>query len=113
MIGLFSSLTLLLLLTAAPPQDNPGRQLLGVCSGVDGPLTLHARAQRGAGSAPMQQWTLTLVTLLYLGAIPISYHHFQQKLQEPAPQASADAEAVPLSGESRPIGELPAGETKH
>ncbi len=57
--------------------------------------------------------TLTLVTLLYLAAIPISYHRFQQKMQEPAPQASAGAEAVRLPGESRPVDDLPAGETKH
>jgi CDP-diacylglycerol---serine O-phosphatidyltransferase len=57
--------------------------------------------------------TLTLVTLLYLGAIPISYRRFEQKMQEPAPQAAAGAEAVRLPGESRPVDDLPAGETKH
>ena len=57
--------------------------------------------------------TLTLVTLLYLGAIPISYHRFLYKLQEPAPKSTADAEAVRLPGESPPVDELPAGETKH
>ena len=58
--------------------------------------------------------TLTLVTLLYLAAIPISYRRFQQKLQEPAPQPSAAAEeAVPAAGDDAPIAHLPAGETKH
>jgi len=57
--------------------------------------------------------TLTLVTLLYLGAIPISYRRFEQKMQEPAPQAAAGADAVRLPGESRPVDDLPAGETKH
>ena len=57
--------------------------------------------------------TLTLVTLLYLGTIPISYNRFQQKLQEPAPQATADVAAVRLPGESHPVDDLPAGETKH
>ena len=57
--------------------------------------------------------TLTLVTLLYLAAIPISYSRFQQKLQEPAPQPTADVAAVRLPGESRPADDLPAGETKH
>ncbi len=57
--------------------------------------------------------TLTLVTLLYLGTIPISYNRFQQKLQEPAPQATADVAAVRLPGESHAVDDLPAGETKH
>jgi CDP-diacylglycerol--serine O-phosphatidyltransferase len=57
--------------------------------------------------------TLTLVTLLYLAAIPISYRRFQQKLQEPAPQPSAEAEGLRLPGETRPVDDLPAGETKH
>jgi CDP-diacylglycerol---serine O-phosphatidyltransferase len=57
--------------------------------------------------------TLTLVTLLYLGAIPLSYRRFEEKLREPAPQPTAGAEAVRLPGASRPIDDLPAGETKH
>jgi CDP-diacylglycerol--serine O-phosphatidyltransferase len=57
--------------------------------------------------------TLTLVTLLYLGAIPISYRRFEQKMQEPAPQASASEEAVRVPGDGGPIGEIPVGETKH
>ena len=56
--------------------------------------------------------TLTLVTLLYLAAIPISYRRYQMKLQEPVPQPTAGAEALHLSGETS-IDDLPAGETKH
>jgi len=52
--------------------------------------------------------TLTLGTLLYLAAIPVSYRRFQQKLQEPAP---AGEETPRPPGDH--IGEMPAGETKH
>ena len=57
--------------------------------------------------------TLTVVTLLYLAAIPIGYRRFQQKLQEPAPHTSAGEEAVRIPGDASPIGDLPAGDTKH
>jgi CDP-diacylglycerol--serine O-phosphatidyltransferase len=57
--------------------------------------------------------TLTLVTLLYLAMVPVSYARFHKQLQEPAPRPSANVEAVRLPGESRPIDDLPAGETKH
>jgi CDP-diacylglycerol--serine O-phosphatidyltransferase len=57
--------------------------------------------------------TLTLVTLLYLAAIPFSYRRFEQKLQEPAPQTSASAAAVRVPGEGDEVSEMPAGETKH
>jgi CDP-diacylglycerol---serine O-phosphatidyltransferase len=57
--------------------------------------------------------TLTLVTLLYLAAIPVSYRRFEQKLQEPAAQTSAGAEAIRVPGDNSGIGEVPAGETKH
>jgi CDP-diacylglycerol--serine O-phosphatidyltransferase len=57
--------------------------------------------------------TLTLVTLLYLATIPISYNRFQQKLREPAPQTAATAEAVYVPGDDAPVAHLPAGETKH
>ena len=57
--------------------------------------------------------TLTVVTLLYLATIPISYSRFQQKLQEPAPQPTADVAAVRLPGENHPADDLPTGETKH
>ena len=56
--------------------------------------------------------TLTLVTLLYLAAIPISYGRFQHKLQEPVTQPIAD-EAARIAGDTRPVGEIPLGETKH
>ena len=54
--------------------------------------------------------TLTLGTLLYLAAIPVSYRRFQQQLQEPAP---AGEEAPRPPGDRASIGEIPAGETKH
>jgi CDP-diacylglycerol---serine O-phosphatidyltransferase len=57
--------------------------------------------------------TLTLVTLLYLAAIPISYRRFEQKLEEPAPQTTAGVEAVRVPGDGGAIGEMPVGETKH
>ena len=57
--------------------------------------------------------TLTLVTLLYLAAIPVSYRRFEQKLQEPAPQTAAGMEAVRVPGDGGEIGEMPSGETKH
>jgi CDP-diacylglycerol--serine O-phosphatidyltransferase len=60
--------------------------------------------------------TLTLVTLLYLAAIPISYRRFEQKLQEAVPQqASAAAEEAlrTPSGDDAPLPQIPAGETKH
>jgi CDP-diacylglycerol--serine O-phosphatidyltransferase len=57
--------------------------------------------------------TLTLVTLLYLATIPISYRRFEQKLQEPAPQAAAGAQAMRVPGDGDAISEIPVGETKH
>ena len=56
--------------------------------------------------------TLTVVTLLYLAAIPIGYRRFQQKLQEPAPHTTGE-EAVRIPGDAAPVGDLPAGDTKH
>jgi CDP-diacylglycerol--serine O-phosphatidyltransferase len=56
--------------------------------------------------------TLTVVTLLYLGAIPISYRRYQQEMQKPVPQAKTGAEAMRMPGEA-PGGDLGAGETKH
>jgi CDP-diacylglycerol--serine O-phosphatidyltransferase len=57
--------------------------------------------------------TLTLVTLLYLAAIPISYRRFAQKLQEPVQQAATGADVVRAPGESPAAGDIPVGETKH
>ena len=58
--------------------------------------------------------TLTLVTLVYLGFIPISYGRYQRNLRQPTvgvattpePAAELPAEAVAVDG-------MPAGETKH
>jgi CDP-diacylglycerol---serine O-phosphatidyltransferase len=57
--------------------------------------------------------TLTLVTLLYLAAIPISYRRFAQKLQEPVQQAATGADVVRAPGESSSVSDIPVGETKH
>jgi CDP-diacylglycerol--serine O-phosphatidyltransferase len=58
--------------------------------------------------------TLTLVTLLYLGTIPISYGRYQQKLREPAPHATAQVhEAARLPDEATSMQNMPTGETKH
>ncbi len=43
--------------------------------------------------------TLSVVTLLYLCAVPVSYRRFQQKMQEPVPQAKASVEPPHLAGE--------------
>jgi CDP-diacylglycerol--serine O-phosphatidyltransferase len=53
--------------------------------------------------------TLTVVTLFYLGLIPVSYRRFEQKLREPVP---VSPETIRLSGEADRHGEA-AGETKH
>ena len=55
--------------------------------------------------------TLTLVTVLYLAAIPISYRRFQQKLQESAPKPETADDAPMAPGPD--VAEMPAGETKH
>jgi CDP-diacylglycerol--serine O-phosphatidyltransferase len=57
--------------------------------------------------------TLTLVTLLYLAAIPIGYRRYQQKVRETVPVAAAAEEAAHVPGEPGAIGHVPAGETKH
>jgi CDP-diacylglycerol--serine O-phosphatidyltransferase len=57
--------------------------------------------------------TLTLVTLLYLAAIPVSYRRFEQKMREPAPHTPAGAEAVRVPGDTDPVDQIPVGETKH
>lgn len=57
--------------------------------------------------------TLTLGTLLYLAAVPLSYRRFQQKLQEPVPQHAAAAAPAVLAEEGVRIGDVPVGETKH
>jgi CDP-diacylglycerol--serine O-phosphatidyltransferase len=69
---------------------------------------------------------LTLLTLLYLTTIPISYRRFVQKLKEPATssvgqnsvgqksvsQTSVGTEPARGANEAD-VGEMPAGETKH
>ena len=57
--------------------------------------------------------TLTLVTLLYLAAIPVSYRRFEQKMREPAPHTPAGAEAVHVPGDTDPVDQIPVGESKH
>ena len=57
--------------------------------------------------------TLTLVTLLYLAASPVSYRRFEQKMREPAPHTPAGAEAVRVPGDTDPVSQIPVGETKH
>lgn len=56
--------------------------------------------------------TLTLLTLVYLGTIPMSYRRFARKLQEPVtePARTSSGERVPT--QSR-LDDLPAGDTKH
>jgi CDP-diacylglycerol--serine O-phosphatidyltransferase len=55
--------------------------------------------------------TLAIVTLAYLGTIPISYRRFERKLYEPASQtAGAEMISIPEDGG---IKEAPASETKH
>jgi CDP-diacylglycerol---serine O-phosphatidyltransferase len=53
--------------------------------------------------------TLTVGTLFYLAAIPLSYLRFERKLYEPAPQSTAVA-VPPQQDAMRPP---PASETKH
>jgi CDP-diacylglycerol---serine O-phosphatidyltransferase len=55
--------------------------------------------------------TLTLLTLIYLAAIPVSYRRFERKLQEPAAQTAVGTEPTRAAGEAD--SEMPAGETKH
>ena len=56
--------------------------------------------------------TLTLLTLLYLAAIPISYRRFEQKLKDPATQTLVGTAPARPANEAE-VGEMPAGETKH
>jgi len=56
--------------------------------------------------------TLTVVTLLYLGTIPVSYRRFERRLDEPAVQSAPAAEAPPSPEDIR-MPDAPAGPTKH
>jgi CDP-diacylglycerol--serine O-phosphatidyltransferase len=53
--------------------------------------------------------TLTLLTIVYLALIPVSYRRFEEKLKEPVP---ASPEAIRLAGDAGQHGEA-ASETKH
>ncbi len=55
--------------------------------------------------------TLTLITVVYLALIPISYRRYQQHLQQPVPEATAPE--APHSAETAVVEAVPAGETKH
>jgi len=56
--------------------------------------------------------TLAVVTLLYLGTIPLSFRRYERKLCEPAPQSAAGVETIKVA-ESSDLGKASAGETKH
>jgi CDP-diacylglycerol--serine O-phosphatidyltransferase len=53
--------------------------------------------------------TLTLVTLLYLAAVPLSYRRFQRKLREPSQQAVAAPEPIRIAGADGPAAEIRIG----
>jgi CDP-diacylglycerol--serine O-phosphatidyltransferase len=58
--------------------------------------------------------TLTLVTLVYLGFIPISYGRYQRNLRQPAVAVATTPEpAAELPAEAAAVDGMPAGETKH
>ncbi|HJZ32775.1 MAG TPA: phosphatidylcholine/phosphatidylserine synthase [Hyphomicrobiaceae bacterium] len=54
--------------------------------------------------------TLTVLSVIYLGTIPLSYRRYQQHLQQAT--LATPAPEVELPGEAHPVG-TPAGETKH
>jgi CDP-diacylglycerol---serine O-phosphatidyltransferase len=59
--------------------------------------------------------TLTLVTIVYLGVIPVSYQRYQQHLRQPAPEPAMAAQesAAALTPQDTGVAGAPAGETKH
>lgn len=57
--------------------------------------------------------TLTLVSLVYLAAIPLSRHRFQKLLHEPVPQPAKTDPALHLVGDQGLTGDVTASETKH
>jgi CDP-diacylglycerol--serine O-phosphatidyltransferase len=58
--------------------------------------------------------TLALVSIIYLGFIPVSYRRYQQNLREPAPEMATAPQAVTQLGSETPgVPATPAGETKH
>jgi CDP-diacylglycerol---serine O-phosphatidyltransferase len=58
--------------------------------------------------------TLTLVTVVYLGFIPVSYRRYQQHVRQATQEpTTAAAGADPLPAEAANVAGTPAGETKH
>ena len=58
--------------------------------------------------------TLALVSIIYLGFIPVSYRRYQQNLREPAPEMATAPQAVTQLGSETPsVPGTPASETKH
>jgi CDP-diacylglycerol---serine O-phosphatidyltransferase len=58
--------------------------------------------------------TLALVSIVYLGFIPVSYRRYQQNLRQPAPEMATGPETVAQLGSETPgVAGAPAGETKH
>jgi CDP-diacylglycerol--serine O-phosphatidyltransferase len=53
--------------------------------------------------------TLTVVTLLYLCAVPLSYRRFQWKLREPSQQTAAAPEPIRIPGTDGPAQEIRIG----
>src|SRR4029077_20608823 len=57
--------------------------------------------------------TLALVSIVYLGFIPVSYRRYQQNLRRPAPGMATEPEAVAQLGAETPGAGVPAGDTNH
>ena len=58
--------------------------------------------------------TLTLLSVVYLGVIPVSYRRYQQHLAQPAQElAPAPQESAALAPEGAGVAGTPVGETKH
>src|SRR5262245_21336478 len=57
--------------------------------------------------------TLALVSIVYLGSIPVSYRRYQQNLRQPAPEMATTQTVSQLGTETPPVAGAPAGETKH
>lgn len=57
--------------------------------------------------------TLALVSIIYLGFIPVSFSRYQQNLRQPAPEMATAQAADPLGAERPAVAGAPAGETKH
>ncbi|RTL64200.1 MAG: phosphatidylcholine/phosphatidylserine synthase [Hyphomicrobiales bacterium] len=56
--------------------------------------------------------TLTLLTLIYLATIPMSYRRYARRMQEPVADVFRAPEGDHLPGDA-PLDKMPAGETKH